>query len=95
MPYGKITMNILDKLNNFAVKCAETSSNLEEKTAEMARNAQIYAEEERVKDFYKIKDDLIEINKKQKEAGIEETTIFDFFKNRPEYSDLLELEKNK
>ncbi len=45
--------------------------------------------------FYKIKDQLIEINKKQKEVGIEETTIFDFFKDRPEYADLLELERNK
>jgi len=88
-------MNILDKLNNFAVKCAEESSKLEQKTAEMAKNAETYAEQMRIKDFYKIKDDLIEINKKQKEAGIQETTIFDFFKNRPEYVDLLELEKNK
>jgi len=88
-------MSVLDKLNSFAAKCEEVSSKLEEKTAKMAKNAQIYAEEERVKDFYKIKDDLIEINKKQKEAGIQETTIFDFFKNRPEYAHLLELEKNK
>lgn len=88
-------MSMLDKLNNFAVKCAEESSKLEKKTAEMAMNAETYAEQERIKDFYKIKDDLIEINKKQKEAGIQETTIFEFFKNRPEYVDLLELEKNK
>jgi len=88
-------MSILDKLNNFVAKCEELSLNLEEKTAKIAKNTQIYAEEERVKDFYKIKDDLIEINKKQKEAGIQETTIFDFFKNRPEYSDLLALEKDK
>jgi hypothetical protein len=94
MPYGK-KMSMFDKLNNFAVKCAEESSKLEKKTAEIAKNVQTYAEQERIKDFYKIKDDLIEINKKQKEAGIHETTLFDFFKNRPEYSDLLELEKNK
>lgn len=85
----------MDKLNNFATKCEELSSKLEEKTAKMAENAKDYAEEERIKDFYKIKDELTEINKKQKEAGIEETTIFDFFKNRPEYADLLALEKNK
>jgi hypothetical protein len=67
----------------------------QEKTAKLAENAKNYAEEERVKDFYKIKAELIEINKKQKEAGIEETTIFDFFKNRPEYADLLDLERSK
>ena len=88
-------MGILDKLNNFVTKCAEGASKLEEKTAKLAENAKNYAEEERVKDFYKIKDQLIEINKKQKEVGIEETTIFDFFKDRPEYADLLELERNK
>ncbi|ENV52386.1 hypothetical protein L292_1957 [Acinetobacter junii CIP 107470 = MTCC 11364] len=88
-------MGILDKLNNFTTKCAEGASKLEEKTAKLAENAKNYAEEERVKDFYKIKDQLIEINKKQKEVGIEETTIFDFFKDRPEYADLLELERNK
>ena len=88
-------MGILDKLNNFVTKCAEGASKLEEKTAKMAEKAKNYAEEERVKDFYKIKDQLIEINKKQKEVGIEETTIFDFFKDRPEYADLLELERNK
>ncbi|MDC5039467.1 hypothetical protein OHW26_11845 [Acinetobacter baumannii] len=88
-------MGILDKLNNFTTKCAEGASKLEEKTAKLAENARNYAEEERVKDFYKIKAELIEINKKQKEAGVEETTIFDFFKNRPEYADLLELERNK
>lgn len=88
-------MSILDKLNNFTTKCAEGASKLEEKTAKLAENARNYAEEERVKDFYKIKAELIEINKKQKEAGVEETTIFDFFKNRPEYADLLELERNK
>ena len=88
-------MGILDKLHSFATKCNELSSKLEEKTAKMAENAKNYAEEERVKDFYKIKAELIEINKEQKEAGIEETTIFDFFKNRPEYADLLELERSK
>ena len=88
-------MGILDKLNNFVTKCAEGASKLEEKTAKMAEKAKNYAEEERVKDFYKIKAELIEINKKQKEAGIEETTIFDFFKDRPEYADLLKLERNK
>ena len=91
----RVKMGILDKLNNFATKCAEGASKLEEKTAKLAENAKNYAEEERVKDFYKIKDQLIEINKKQKEVGIEETTIFDFFKDRPEYADLLELERNK
>lgn len=88
-------MGIWDKLHNFATTCYELSSKLEEKTAKLAENAKNYAEEERVKDFYKIKDQLIEINKKQKEVGIEETTIFDFFKDRPEYADLLELERNK
>ncbi|MDC4377117.1 hypothetical protein NQ658_09170 [Acinetobacter baumannii] len=88
-------MGIWDKLYNFATTCNELSSKLEEKTAKLAENAKNYAEEERVKDFYKIKDQLIEINKKQKEVGIEETTIFDFFKDRPEYADLLELERNK
>ncbi|WP_130803723.1 hypothetical protein [Acinetobacter ihumii] len=88
-------MGILDKLNSFATKCAEGASKLEEKTAKLAENTKNYAEEERVKDFYKIKGELIEINKKQKEVGIEETTIFDFFKDRPEYADLLELERNK
>ncbi|RSO35197.1 hypothetical protein [Acinetobacter pittii] len=88
-------MSNLDKLNNFATKCAEGASKLEEKTAKLAENAKNYAEEERVKDYYKIKAQLIEINKKQKEAGIEETTIFDFFKDRPEYADLLDLERNK
>ena len=88
-------MGFLDKLNNFATKCEELSSKLEEKTAKMAENAKNYAEEERVKDFYKIKAELVEINKKQKEVGIKETTIFDFFKGRPEYADLLELERNK
>ncbi len=88
-------MGIWDKLHNFATTCNELFSKLEEKTAKLAENAKNYAEEERVKDFYKIKDQLIEINKKQKEVGIEETTIFDFFKDRPEYADLLELERNK
>lgn len=88
-------MGIWDKLHNFATTYNELSSKLEEKTAKLAENAKNYAEEERVKDFYKIKDQLIEINKKQKEVGIEETTIFDFFKDRPEYADLLELERNK
>lgn len=88
-------MGIWDKLHNFATTCNELSCKLEEKTAKLAENAKNYAEEERVKDFYKIKDQLIEINKKQKEVGIEETTIFDFFKDRPEYADLLELERNK
>jgi hypothetical protein len=88
-------MGILDKLNSFAIKCAEGASKLEAKTAKLAENARNYAEEERVKDFYKIKAELIEINKKQKEVGIKETTIFDFFKNRPEYADLLELERSK
>ena len=88
-------MGIWDKLHNFATTCNELSSKLEEKTAKMAENAKNYAEEERVKDFYKIKAELIEINKKQKGAGIEETTVFDFFKDRPEYADLLELERNK
>ena len=88
-------MGIWDKLHNLATTCIELSSKLEEKTAKMAENAKNYAEEERVKDFYKIKAELIEINKKQKEAGIEETTIFDFFKDRPEYADLLALERNK
>ena len=91
----RVKMGILDKLNNFTTKCAEGASKLEEKTAKLAENARNYAEEERVKDFYKFKAELIEINKKQKEAGVEETTIFDFFKNRPEYADLLELERNK
>lgn len=86
-------MGIWDKLHNLANTCNELSSKLEEKTAKMAENAKNYAEEERVKDFYKIKAELIEINKKQKEAGIEEITIFDFFKDRPEYTDLLELEQ--
>ena len=54
----------MDKLNNFATKCEELSSKLEEKTAKMAENAKNYAEEERIKDFYKIKDELTEINKK-------------------------------
>lgn len=88
-------MGILDKLNNFAAKCNELSSKLEEKTANMAEYTEKMVEEERVKDFYKIKAELIEINKKQKEMGMEETTIFDFFKDRPEYADLLELEQNK
>ena len=91
----RVKMGILDKLNNFTTKCAEGASKLEEKTAKLAESAKNYAEDERVKDFYKIKAELIEINKKQKEAGVEETTIFDFFKNRPEYADLLELERNK
>lgn len=91
----RVKMGILDKLNNFTTKCAEGASKLEEKTAKLAENARNYAEEERVKDFYKIKAELIEINKKQKEAGVEETTIFDFFKNRPEYADLLDLERSK
>lgn len=86
---------MLDRLNNFMAKCAESASKLEEKTATLAENAKNYAEDERVKDFYKIKAELIEINKKQKEAGVEETTIFDFFKNRPEYADLLDLERSK
>ena len=43
-------MSMLDKLNNFAVKCAEESSKLEKKTAEIARDAQTYAEQERIKD---------------------------------------------
>ncbi|MFK4204072.1 hypothetical protein [Acinetobacter junii] len=86
---------MLDRLNNFMAKCAETASKLEEKTAKLAESAKNYAEDERVKDFYKIKAELIEINKKQKEAGVEETTIFDFFKNRPEYADLLDLERSK
>lgn len=88
-------MSMLDRLNSFMAKCEDVSSKLEQKTARMAENAKNFAEEERVKDFYKIKAELIEINKKQKDAGIEETTIFDFFKDRPEYTDLLELERNK
>ena len=88
-------MSILDKLNNFAAKSEELALKLEAKTAVMAENAKKYAEEERIKDFYKIKSELIEINKKQRALGIKETTIFDFFKDRSEYADLLELEKSK
>lgn len=87
-------MGILDKIYNFAAKCEEASSKLHEKAVNMSDRAEKYAEEERVKSFYEIKAKLVEINKKQREFGIKETTIFEFFKDRPNYADLLEKERN-
>ena len=46
-------LGIWDKLHNLATTCNELCSRLEEKTAKLAENAKNYAEEERVKDFYK------------------------------------------
>lgn len=88
-------MSFWNNVNNFFTKCEEISSNLNQKASKMLDDTEKYVEKERVNDFYKIKAELVEINKKQKAAGLKETTVYDFFKDRPEYADLLELERNK
>lgn len=88
-------MRFLGKLSDFVSKGADIASKLEAKTAILKEDAIKYAEDEIVKEFDKIKAQLVEINKKQRELGIKETTIFDFFKDHPEYVDLLEIEKAK
>ena len=87
-------MGIWDKIYNFAAKCESVSSNLNEKLVDASNRAKKYAEEERVKYFYEMKAKLVDINKKQRDVGIKETTIFEFFKDQPSYADLLEKERD-
>ncbi|NCI77284.1 hypothetical protein [Acinetobacter kanungonis] len=88
-------MSFWNKLNKFTSDINLVVKKLEQKTAELDQKTAQFCEKERVNDFYKIKNDLVGLNEKRIEVGLKEITIFDFFKDRPEYEDLLEKERKE
>ncbi len=88
-------MSFLSKLSTFANSANEALCKLEKKTDDLLVKSNEFNENQRLKSFDDVKDFLKESNKEREKLGMEQVSIFDFFKDRSDYKDLLDKEREK
>lgn len=71
----------LHHLENGADKVNKAAADLESKTIK-------WADEERIRDYYRVKAELVKINQSRKEAGLQEISLVDFFDHDKELQQL-------
>lgn len=73
-------MSVWDKVDIFSKSITNVVEKLDKKMELLEKRTAEYCEDVRIKDFYKIKKELVTLNEKQRLAGVKETTIFDFLR---------------